>query len=389
MSQMFCRERRSWTAKEDQLLREAVQKEDPDNSNPSKWHAIAKHVPNRTNKDCRKRWFAKMASDVVKGGWAPDEDEKLVKGIERYGTRWSLVASVVQTRNSDQCAKRWTDTLNPAIDRTTWSSEADELLLRAVAEHGKVWTKIVKTYFPGRTGLSAKNRYNSITRFNSDLSRSARPRRKSTDVSHYAVSRKAESVSSSSSSASPESPPPMSLPYASPSSFPTVDAKGHPYRFETFSNWSSSSSVTSDDVPSFRSSPIAFDYLPDSNTSPSTPSTEGSYQSYELSLNQTLTAFSDPSHIVFSASSSPIPPPTSYKNYPAHASHPDSQNFPSYSQYPLSHGPSDLADQYGYDGIPTSDAANVVNVNWESASHSKVPNSAYKLPPSNDFSYVF
>lgn len=61
--------------------------EDPENPNPSKWHAIAKHVPNRTNKDCRKRWFAKMASDVVKGGWAPDEDEKLVKGIEQYGTR--------------------------------------------------------------------------------------------------------------------------------------------------------------------------------------------------------------------------------------------------------------------------------------------------------------
>ena len=98
-----------------------INTEDPDNSNPSKWHAIAKHVPNRTNKDCRKRWFAKMASDVVKGGWAPDEDEKLVKGIERYGTRydylfdmkitslthcvllrWSLVASVVQTRNSDR-----------------------------------------------------------------------------------------------------------------------------------------------------------------------------------------------------------------------------------------------------------------------------------------------
>lgn len=102
---MLCRERRSWTAKEDQLLRDAVERgsytleaaiifsfssqypEDPENPNPSKWHAIAKHVPNRTNKDCRKRWFAKMASDVVKGGWAPDEDEKLVKGIERYGTR--------------------------------------------------------------------------------------------------------------------------------------------------------------------------------------------------------------------------------------------------------------------------------------------------------------
>ena len=140
MSQSFCRERRSWTAKEDQLLREAVQKgafvtvfqpphphiplEDPDNANPSKWHAIAKHVPNRTNKDCRKRWFAKMASDVVKGGWSPEEDERLVKGIERYGTRyvalisswthrstvgysWSLVASIVQTRNSDRTSLRF------------------------------------------------------------------------------------------------------------------------------------------------------------------------------------------------------------------------------------------------------------------------------------------
>lgn len=108
MSQTFSRERRAWTAAEDQLLREAVRTgislivlasetpaninraEDPNNTNPSKWHAIAKHVPNRTNKDCRKRWFAKMASDVVKGGWSPQEDEKLVSGIERYGTRYVI-----------------------------------------------------------------------------------------------------------------------------------------------------------------------------------------------------------------------------------------------------------------------------------------------------------
>lgn len=43
-----------------------------------------------------------MASDVVKGGWAPDEDERLIAAIERYGTRWSLVAGVVGTRNSDR-----------------------------------------------------------------------------------------------------------------------------------------------------------------------------------------------------------------------------------------------------------------------------------------------
>ncbi|KAF9476214.1 hypothetical protein BDN70DRAFT_839626 [Pholiota conissans] len=384
MSQMFCRERRSWTAKEDQLLREAVQKEDPDNANPSKWHAIAKHVPNRTNKDCRKRWFAKMASDVVKGGWAPDEDEKLVKGIERYGTRWSLVASVVQTRNSDQCAKRWTDTLNPAIDRTTWSSEADELLLRAVSEHGKVWTKIVKTYFPGRTGLSAKNRYNSITRFNSDLSRSARPRRKS-DGGVYTLSnthRKTESTSSS-SSASPESPS-MSLPFSQTSSFPgQVDTKPHSYRFEPSFSWSSSSSVTSED--SLSVSPIAFDYMPDHATSPSPSDT--SYQSFEISMNNTLSAFPDSSHIVFSGPSSPtISSSNLYKSYTNHG------HIGGFNQFPLSSSSHDVADQFSmFDGMSTSlDSTPIMGVNWESGSSagSKVANGSYKLPTATEF-YVF
>ncbi|KIY53731.1 hypothetical protein FISHEDRAFT_17615, partial [Fistulina hepatica ATCC 64428] len=196
------RERRSWTAKEDKLLRRAVAIEDPGATSPSKWHAIAKHVPGRTNKDCRKRWFAKMASAVVKGGWAPDEDTRLINAIKEHGTRWSVVASLVRTRNSDQCAKRWTDTLNPAIDRTSWSSEADALLLRAVEEHGKVWTKIVKTYFPGRTGLAAKNRYNSITRFSSDTRRHRRSSNASSQTAEYNCSSSSRSCASS----GPDSP---------------------------------------------------------------------------------------------------------------------------------------------------------------------------------------
>lgn len=63
--------------------------EDPTRTlNPSKWHAISRHVPNRNNKDCRKRWFAKLAkADVAKGNWSPEEDEKLLKAIGKYGSR--------------------------------------------------------------------------------------------------------------------------------------------------------------------------------------------------------------------------------------------------------------------------------------------------------------
>ncbi|KAG6910268.1 hypothetical protein DXG01_012080 [Tephrocybe rancida] len=302
---MLCRERRSWTPKEDQLLRDAVERgsytEDPENANPSKWHAIAKHVPNRTNKDCRKRWFAKMASDVVKGGWAPDEDEKLVKGIEKYGTRWSLVASVVQTRNSDQCAKRWTDTLNPAIDRTTWTPEADELLLQAVNEHGKVWTKIVKTYFPGRTGLSAKNRYNSITRFNIDHSRGARSRRKTPDLLPYHHGhRKSESVSSSSSSVSPSTPsiPIPDVPHSPFSS--AIDSVSESYLFDSLSSWQSPSPLeTNNDGMSFYPSSNGFHIKEEALP---TPLLSLPHHSFDSSLNPAITNFADDSHALYTPS---------------------------------------------------------------------------------------
>ncbi|KAF5386471.1 hypothetical protein D9757_005920 [Collybiopsis confluens] len=73
-----------------------------------------------------------------------------------------------------ECAKRWTDTLDPTIDRSGWHPEQDQILLDAVKLHGTCWKNIVRTYFPGKTGLSAKNRYTSLTRMQ-NLSR--RPQR--------------------------------------------------------------------------------------------------------------------------------------------------------------------------------------------------------------------
>ncbi|KAE9392974.1 hypothetical protein BT96DRAFT_887577 [Gymnopus androsaceus JB14] len=133
---------------------------DPTNTlKPSKWHAISRYVPNRNNKDCRKRWFSKLAkADGSRGSWSPEEDEKLLNAIQKHGPKWTIVSTIVQTRNSDQCAKRWKDTLNPAIDRTSWTPAEDEKLIEAVRVHGNVWSKIVKMNFPERTGLAAKNR---------------------------------------------------------------------------------------------------------------------------------------------------------------------------------------------------------------------------------------
>jgi len=62
-------------------------------------------------------------------------------------------------------------------------------LLDAVTTHGTSWTTIVKSYFPGRTALAAKNRY-------SHLSRSSHPRRGSSPSSSTSSSADASEVSS-------------------------------------------------------------------------------------------------------------------------------------------------------------------------------------------------
>ncbi|KIL64054.1 hypothetical protein M378DRAFT_106698 [Amanita muscaria Koide BX008] len=376
------RERRAWTAKEDQLLRDAVEREDPNNPNPSKWHAIAKHVPNRTNKDCRKRWFAKMASDVVKGAWSPEEDERLVKGIELFGTRWSQVASIVQTRNSDQCAKRWTDTLNPSIDRTMWTPDADELLLKAVTEHGKVWAKIVKTYFPGRTGLSAKNRYNSITRFSTDPSR-GRTRRKTPEDSRHGLDMKSRSVSpTSSGSFSGSGTPSPITPSMSISNIAALTAFQH-NSFDDFSGWPatpmegsysqalSNHGNTVQNCGSTQRGPLLEPQIFDA-----------SFSSFDNSLNHPYLQFSSASMMLATDATlqqSPLSSQPQSPMYPLGVQ----DEVPMYSQVSV---PNDLSGQFSMVNLETDP---FMGLDWSAHSQEAKHNEKFTLPVANENFFMF
>ncbi|OAL39286.1 hypothetical protein AYO20_01604 [Fonsecaea nubica] len=116
----------------------------------------------RMNKDCRKRW-SKISENVRKGNWAAAEDAKLRDAVAAIGTRWTQVAEMVGTRHADQCAKRWTQCLDPSIDHSDWREEEDNRLLAEVAASGRNWRKIAEL-FPGRTKLALKNRYTALRR---------------------------------------------------------------------------------------------------------------------------------------------------------------------------------------------------------------------------------
>ncbi|KAL4902080.1 hypothetical protein BDW74DRAFT_181242 [Aspergillus multicolor] len=160
---MMIRPRRNWTSEEDIILKREVRRVQTEGDNIS-WHDIAAFLPGRTNKDCRKRWYGTAAAKVKKGPWTDAEDERLRRAIERHGTKWAVVASMVGTRLPDQCSKRWSHAINPDIDHSPWTSQEDERLIQYVNKHGHYWQQIVSLYFPGRTSLAAKNRYHILQR---------------------------------------------------------------------------------------------------------------------------------------------------------------------------------------------------------------------------------
>nr|POF03813.1 transcription factor myb52 [Quercus suber] len=106
------------------------------------------------------------------GTWLPAEDHRLSEAVAQYGSRWVLVASKVETRNGDQCAKRWNEHLNPELDRSPWTAEEasvpissdEERLLNLVEQYGNNWKPIASSFFESRAPLALKNKYSLLMR---------------------------------------------------------------------------------------------------------------------------------------------------------------------------------------------------------------------------------
>jgi hypothetical protein len=146
-----------WTAKEDAKLKKAVKK-----YHGKDWVAVAALVPGRSNVQCRERWAYCLDPNTHRqmGKWAAEEDAKLIDAATKYGNDWVAVAALVPGRSNVQCCHRWTDGLDPCTSRKNgkWREEEDAKLIEGVQRHGKDWVAVA-TLVPNRNNEQCAKRW--------------------------------------------------------------------------------------------------------------------------------------------------------------------------------------------------------------------------------------
>jgi hypothetical protein len=72
-----------------------------------KWTDVAKFVPTRTSKQCRERWFDRLAPGIRREPFEPWEDTILLDAQKELGNHWSRIAQRLPGRSACAVKNRW------------------------------------------------------------------------------------------------------------------------------------------------------------------------------------------------------------------------------------------------------------------------------------------
>lgn len=93
---------------------------------------------------------------IARVKWSEEEDKILTNMINKHGLKnWQTVAHAIPGRSAPQCRQRWRYKIDSAINKEAWSEQEELRLIRAHQIYGTKWREMVK-HFPGRTNGAIK-----------------------------------------------------------------------------------------------------------------------------------------------------------------------------------------------------------------------------------------
>jgi len=99
----------------------------------------------------------------LKTNWSSEEDDILLRAVEKYGEKnWQLIADELESRTGQQCLHRWLKTLKPGIHKGKWNDEEDKQLDIATQSYGVGNWSLICKHVPGRTDVQCRERYMNV-----------------------------------------------------------------------------------------------------------------------------------------------------------------------------------------------------------------------------------
>ena len=102
----------------------------------------------------------KKSKERKKCFWTKEENEQLIKCVNKFGKNWKECAKYIKGKKGKQCRDHWINCLDPKLNKKDFSKEEDILIISLFNKY-KSWVKI-KSIFKNRSENKLKNRYNNI-----------------------------------------------------------------------------------------------------------------------------------------------------------------------------------------------------------------------------------
>uniref|UniRef100_A0A8B9J528 Small nuclear RNA activating complex, polypeptide 4 n=1 Tax=Astyanax mexicanus TaxID=7994 RepID=A0A8B9J528_ASTMX len=193
--------KRDWTKEEDQAFRDLVDRMRIGNFIP--YTQISYFMEGRDHAQLMYRWTCVLDPSIKKGPWSKEEDELLLKAVEKYGRKdWWKIRVEVPGRTDNACRERYLNCLQENVRKGTWSVEEVELLKRMVAKYGVgKWSKIASE-IPNRLDSQCLNKWKWMMQTSCVQRKRKRPARAQQQQRRKKVTRKKVQVKDDSDSTS-------------------------------------------------------------------------------------------------------------------------------------------------------------------------------------------